>query len=118
MTIMNPRAAPLGTRAARKTGETTFGQRADSEFESVKDEDNQVVDVRYKKGRCRNPECGKVGRIYIRENGTKICEACSTVQNRGNPTGREDDGHISKNLSKSLFRDFVYSMVWQETGGV
>jgi hypothetical protein len=84
---MIPKAAFLGSRPARNTGENPFGQRADGDFGEVEDKYGDVIDVKFDKSMCR--ACGKTGTVYNSDNGLKVCRACSVVQNDGNPEGEK-----------------------------
>jgi hypothetical protein len=92
---MIPRAANLGSRPARNTGESAFGQRADSDLREVMDERGVIIDVKYNKSKCR--ACGAIGTIYRRENDLTICMACNVVQNDGIPEGIKEDPKEKKN---------------------
>lgn len=97
MPEMIPRAANLGSRPARNTGESVFGQRADTDFKEIMDERGVIIDVKYHKVACR--ACGAIGYIYNGENDFKICANCNVVQNDGNPAGDKP-----KNKSMGEFR--------------
>lgn len=102
---MIPRAANLGSRPARNTGESAFGQRADSDLREVMDERGVIVDVKYKKSKCR--ACGAIGTIYRRENDLTICMACSVIQNDGNPEGEKSKDESMGNFRRALSRKKV-----------
>jgi|WetSurMetagenome_2_1015567.scaffolds.fasta_scaffold69575_4 hypothetical protein len=84
---MIPSAAHLGSRPARNTRESAFGQRADSNFKEIIDKRGVLVDVKYNKSKCR--ACGEEGTVYNSENDLKICLACSVIQNSGVPEGEK-----------------------------
>jgi len=92
---MIPQAARLGSRPARNTGESAFGQRVDSGFEEIIDKRGVLIDVKYHKTKCR--ACGAIGTIYNGENDLKICLACHVVQNQGVPEGIKEDPKEKRN---------------------
>jgi hypothetical protein len=94
---MIPKAAFLGSRPARNTGENPFGQRADGDFEEVEDKYGDVVDVKWNSRFCRNPKCNAKDAIYNAENGYKVCGKCQTIQNSGIPEGVKADPKKEKN---------------------
>lgn len=101
---MIPQAARLGSRPARSTGESDFGQRADTDFKEIMDERGVIVDVKYHKVACR--ACGAIGYIYNGENDYKICAACNVIQNDGIPEGRK----MSKKEQKRQIEQFKANM--------
>ena len=105
MTIMNPRPANLGSRPARSTGENPFGQRADGDFVSIKDEDGFEVDVQWKHVYCLNPACGAKDSIYNAENGYHVCAVCQTIQNDGKPNGGKSNRAIKREMEE--FKAFL-----------
>lgn len=106
---MNPKAANLGSRSARTTGENPYGQRADGDFVSIKDEDGFEFDVQWKHKRCANPGCGEVDCCFRSDNGFVVCSKCATVQNDGMPDGGKSNRAIKRELE-----DFKAGMVLNE----
>jgi hypothetical protein len=104
---MIPKAAFLGSRPARNTGENPFGQRADGDFEEIRDKYGDVEDVQWESRFCRNPKCHAEDAIYNDHNGYKVCSVCLTIQNDGIPEGKKE---LSKTKKKKMLRDFTMSL--------
>jgi hypothetical protein len=105
MPAMNPKAANLGSRPARSTGESSYNQRVDGDFYGIENKYGDVIDVAYNKGICHNPDCGEIGQIFRSDNDLNICLACMVVQNDGNPGGK---GKISNREKKRLNEKLLY----------
>jgi len=105
---MNPKAANLGSRPARSSGENPFGQRADGDFEEVEDKYGDVIDVKWEHRFCRNLKCNAKDAIYNAENGYKICSKCQTVQNAGIPEGQQMSNRAKKRLTDKLKYDCLH----------
>ncbi len=112
MPAMNPKAANLGSRPARNTGESSNNQRVDGGFKAIEDKYGSIIDVRFQQGKCQNPECGVRGQIFRKENSYNICLACSTIQNDGIPEGIEERerrneremGDFRRNMSNDRYK--------------